>query len=35
VGMSLLSESGLDDGDPSDVPYKWASNSINEQCKLG
>jgi hypothetical protein len=36
VGMSLLSkESGLNGGQSSYAPQKWASYTVNEQCKLG
>jgi hypothetical protein len=36
--MSLLSkekESGLNGGQSSDAPQKWAWYAVNEQCKLG
>jgi hypothetical protein len=34
--MSLLSkESGLNGGQSSGAPQKWALYAVNEQCKLG
>jgi hypothetical protein len=35
--MCLLSESGggCSGEQSSDAPHKWASNTVNEQCKLG